>query len=348
MESTLNQGKDSEFQSDRTNKYIPLYKASILFFEADYDRMLTLLDDYINQGTDVISARNWKLYYLAYLDRNKETAEGAIQLMDIIGGTGILDELGIDHPESDSGRMKPIDLIPRGIASACLRYIGANYVSEGDLKTAQACFRKSAELSPYSPESIEWVIFCDWVTGDFDSAMRNCVDAMDRFPQDYSILVTYYELAEFYPSALMAEYPNPDDAVDSYYDKIIAQYERYPNAPRAMEEYAEYLEMNEKSGAEELYLKVNDIMPGLPIPRLALASCYASRYGLDKATNFLNESGLNRDLSVIPGYYLEAGVRKSEGMLEFADWLRDEFSPNDEFQVYLDNLRAIAVERIGE
>src|SRR3972149_6691425 len=186
MESTLNQGKDSEFQSDRTNKYILLYKASILFFEADYDRMLTLLDDYINQGTDVISARNWKLYYLAYLDRNKETAEGAIQLMDIIGGTGILDELGIDHPESDSGRMKPIDLIPRGIASACLRYIGANYVSEGDLKTAQACFRKSSALSPYSPESIEWVVFCDWVTGDFDSAIRNCVDAMDRFPQDYS------------------------------------------------------------------------------------------------------------------------------------------------------------------
>ncbi len=319
-----------------------LRRASLATAKGEIDRAVDILKLMPEELPNV--TENWvELAWLGvrigrYDDARLWAIEGAIR----VGGERNLADLGIPIPESLRGVEAVGGPVRRGDLSGLLEEIGAVLLAGGDPAGAVACADEALKLNPYSVDAPFLKSSALSVEGDASGAMRAAVDGMAVAPYDSYIAVQYLSLAHAAPAAVESGFPDTEKVMSDELAKAKGYNELYPKHPPGLYVLGELLELSGDQNAGEYFRQAYETWPYSVDYAFSYAAWLAETGDTAQAIEIIDKTGPPRDITWLTEIYCRASETGSKDLLDFANRLRSQMDPQNEWSRYIDPLAQAA------
>jgi tetratricopeptide (TPR) repeat protein len=318
--------------------YVLFGRAEMAFDQGDVDRavdILTAMPDSYPLITTVWTQLSYAgLAYGRFDDARAWSIEGIVRC----GGLDKLRELRIDVPESAADYEPQPELLRCDDAAYLFGVLGNVYLMEGDFDMAIACAGTAKGINPYETGAYTTESLALELKDDYIGAIGAAVAGLTKNPYDDTLARIYARQAESAPQAVPPDAPSPESLLDARLEANRRLYEAYPQNPDCACSLASILESLDMDGACELYRESYEELPQRIEIAMSYAGCLASSGDVDSALAVADNFSLHLDLPWLADMYRNAESSGNEGILAFADRIRERVDPDGEFDSLLDPL----------
>jgi len=321
---------------------ILLYRAKLATAKGEIDRAVDILKSMPQELPNVTA--NWPV--LAWLgvtvgrydDARLWAIEGAIR----VGGEKNLADLGIPIPESLRG-VKPVGgPVRQDDLSSLLACIGFTSLADGNPSEAVACADEAFKVNRYNQSALLLKSSALKVEGDMPGAMKAAVDGMALAPYDSYIAMQYLSLAHTAPAAVESGFPDTEKVMSDELAKAKGYNELYPKHPPGLYVLGRLLELAGDQNAGDYFRQAYETWPYSVDYAFSYAAWLAGAGDTAQAIEIIHRTGPPRDLPWLVEFYRRAAETGSEDLLDFANWLRTQMDPQNEWSQYIDPLAQTA------